>query len=391
MSGPKGYEYQVRAAERERQRAVENAIAQCREIYAALAADLTDARALGIQLTAAKLPRIASAATAERATAALNGYRAECDRVRAELAIRHSESIARTFAAHMPARLEARVEVAWRASAPLEVRADEAVGTDDTKIRDDVATRVIGALVAVADENRRDAWLARAATAAHSTGRDAVRALRAIEQEVQTSLREQDRLDRLRAEARDVSLALAEVRGPDADSARAALARVATREELRDAVALAGRARAGHEASRDRAYVIAQTAEALAELGYEVDDEFVVAAASGGFAVAAKHGIHDHALQVRFDPARGRMLTNTVALRDGTSIAADIAAEQKTCADLDGVVARMQADGVYLHRYHDRAPGELPVERRLDAAKHARRGRPRAKQSDAAIEDENSR
>lgn len=93
--------------------------------------------------------------------------------------------------------------------------------------------------------------------------------------------------------------------------------------------------------------------------------------------MAPKEALADHALQIRFDAGTGRMHTNTVALRAGTTRSADIAAETATCADLDAMGELLREEGVSLQRFHALAPGALEVERRLDVAAGATRSRTR--------------
>lgn len=376
VSGPKGYDYAVRAAELVRQRAVGEARARCRELWERATRDAAEAAGYGDAAARAdRVPRIADSATAEEAQAIADEYAEAARAVARRRDAARAAATARTFADAIPAALEGSIDLQWSTSfsalpAAGTAHASESASEDAA----DPLPRILEALVHVSDVARRDSWLARATELA---GLGASARLRALSVEVHTHLREQSRAEAVVAEAADVALTLAGIDSPSATAARAALSAARDRESLRSAAALAKSAREQDLAAAERRYVIEQTIEALAELGYEVDAEFRTTVLAGGFAVAPKEALADHALQIRFDAGTGRMHTNTVALRAGTTRSADIAAETATCADLDAMGELLREEGVSLQRFHALAPGALEVERRLDVAAGATRSRTR--------------
>lgn len=377
MSGPKGYEYSVRAAELERQRAVADARARCDALRERARADAAEARSYGDEsVRVADAPHIASSASAADAQAAADAYARVVRDVAQRRDAARAASVARHFAAHLPQSLGGRIEIRWDAAPALPERADltepAVTAVSDAAETQRIATAVLEALVHVAADEPRESLRTRAIEFASAGD---VRALKTLSLETHTLLREQRRRAALAAEADEIALTLAGIESPAAADARAALTRADDRSALKAAAALAQAARDEQRVIDERRFVIEQTAAALAELGYEIDEEFRTAAMAGDFAVLPKEGVTHHALQVRFAPDSARLLTNTVALSAGTSAAADAAAETETCADLAVVGRRLHASGVTLEQFHAMGVGAVPIERRLDAGSARRRGR----------------
>lgn len=379
VSGPKGYEYSVRAAELDRQRAVTDAQARCMALWEQARDDAAEARAYGDEtVQAADMPRIAAGASAAEARTTADAFAHRAGEVAKRRDAARAASIAHRFTAHLPQELKGRIEIRWDAapviSAQVE-RIESGVSTSTSAEVETVATAVLEALVHVTSEESRESWRRRAVELA--TAGD-IRVLKALSLEVHTGLREQRRRESLAAEAAEISLTLAGIHSPAAAAARAALAGAADRNALKAAAGLARGARDEHRVGEERRFVIEQTAAALAELGYEVDEEFHMTALAGGLTVLAKDGLADHGLQVRFSPDSARLLTNTVALAPSTSVSADVAAETETCADLVAVGSRLRDRGVSLEQFHAMDAGVVPIERRLEAEAVRRRRRARA-------------
>lgn len=381
VSGPKGYDYAVRSAEFERRRAVEEARALCESLRERALTDASEAAAFGRQIRdVAEPPAIHDGATAAEAQRAAAEYAETCRTVAAARDEARADSIARAFARELPATLGTNgITIAWwnaragdegTATSPgteLATPAAREHVLDDHDSREQLVQRITAKLVPVVDAARREAWFGET-TALLDTDdpATATRLLRALEREVDRELRTQRRSERIRAEADQIAQSIAAIDSPAAQRARESLDLASDRDGLRAAAELARTARAEYLDLEERRFVVEQTIEALAELGYEVEGGFRTTVLEGDFAVAPKAGLREHALQVRF--VGDRMLTNTVSLVDTTSRTADIAAEDETCSDLEAVQARLQQNGVILERRHARPSGAVPVERRVDLA-----------------------
>ncbi|MFE5672573.1 hypothetical protein ACFQ58_13320 [Agromyces sp. NPDC056523] len=380
MSGPKGYNYVVQSAELERRRVVEDARGRCRASWERALVDIAEAGEYGRRgLSVAEPPKIdagTSSAEAERIAAE---YAETCRSVAAARDEARVDAIARAFARQLPASLAGSdITIDWSSGrADREASSDVSAGvlghatapgaaSDAHADRDRLVERILTGLVEIADATKRNAWFdeANALLDAGADGTSATRLLRALEREVARELRAQRHTERIRAEADEIALTIAAIDSPTASRARASLSVASDRDGLRAAAELARAARAEHVDLEERRFVIEQTIEALAELGYDVEGEFRTTAFEGDFAVATKSGLPEHALQVRF--VGDRMLTNTVSLVGGTSSAADVAAEDETCSDLAAVEARVRRHGVTLERRHATPSGAVPVERHLE-------------------------
>jgi hypothetical protein len=135
-----------------------------------------------------------------------------------------------------------------------------------------------------------------------------------------------------------------------------------TDADVDDAEAAAGRLRRQHEAEQDREYVVHQTRVALAELGYEVGEEFESVAVAGGPAVVTRADLPDHGLQLRFLPGSQRLLSNVVAFGD-TSAVRDEEVEDITCHDIEALQEAWRREGIEGEFRHRQAPGAVRVER----------------------------
>lgn len=357
MSGPKCYEYAVSAAELERQRAVSDAQARCFVLEQRAKSDAAEAATLGETVAYVEsAPRIPSTATAEEAAAVAALYELHANEVARRCKAARAAAIARSFAVHVPKELQGKINLNWDSPADKAIAEQASV--------DDVAAHIIVSLAYVSDNATRTAWFDLAATLTTS-GSSLARA-KALSLEVHTHLRAQRQHESLTAEASEIALTLAAIDSPAAREAHQALACITDRASLKSATALAIAARAEHDAAVERRFVVEQTIEALAELGYEVDEDFRTTALAGGFAVAPRDGLAEYALQMRFDPVSAQLFTNTVALNIGTLVTADVAAETTTCADIESVGERLHRDGVMLTRSHTAAPGAVPIEHRTD-------------------------
>jgi len=264
--------------------------------------------------------------------------------------------------------LAVTVDIAWSAAPAAEPTRAAGTAAPTSGQVDTLAARFFGALAQVDDDQVRSAWFADASRLVQSPSPTTatLRTLAALEREVGQRLRAQAQENALRAEAEQLALSIADVVGALADRARADLAAVHDRASLKAAAALARSARDEHITVREREFVIEQTVEALRELGYTVDESFREAAVAGQFAVATSGRMPDHGLQFKFPAADNRMLTNVVAVRDGSTTEQDVAAEEATCVDLGDVERQVNQRGVYLQRRRQQPPGAVPIERKGD-------------------------
>lgn len=384
MSGPKGFSYTVSSPELIRVQAVSSARSQCAALWQQLSAEVTQVRALGGTVAGLdRPPRIADSVSAARAGAVAAEYERHVQAVREQCRQARLAAVARSFADHLPAQVVAHIDLVWRlvpADRPAVSARSGAGEANPSRPADQQATsaqvrsvgsRVLAELTEVLDERRRTAWVRVVGelTDAPDTTTLTLRRMRAVEQQVGECLREQARELQLRAEADQIALSIADLDNDAARRARTELARVGDRAGLRIAAASARAAREQHQAELEREFVIEQTAQALRELGYEVDEGFRMAALDGQFVVATNERRPEHGLQFKF-PVSGRsVLTNAVAIVDGTTSAQDTRAEEATCTHLGLVQSRVAQSGVSLVRVHAQPPGAVPIERRTDAAR----------------------
>lgn len=181
---------------------------------------------------------------------------------------------------------------------------------------------------------------------------------------------EQDRCRRVRLRE-ELEAIVARIDGP---AARALLDRLASApdsnavEALRPTVVEAVR-RA--ELEDERAFVIAQAADAWRELGYETGPEFAELALAGDAALLTRRGWSDHALQVRFDADGLGMATNVVAVGESSAVR-DNEIEVEHCADAAGLTEALAIRGVDVVLTRRVEPGALPMQR-LNAEQAAAR------------------
>jgi hypothetical protein len=370
--------------ELERRQAVSTARSRCETLWRQVHAEAAQARALGGTVTGILgPPRIAETSSSADARAVAGEFERHARAVSAECERARSAAVARSFVAHLPPRLAATIEISWQSnasgpygsgavarSAPA-LTGERVAAPDVADQMEEIAGRFFASLAQVMDEEQRSGWFAQASLLVNvrPPSNSTVRTLGALEREVGSYLREQSRRRQLRAEADQIALSIADVDAPAADAARSALADVEDRRSLQAASALARTALEQHLATLEREFVVEQTVHALRELGYEVDEGFRTTAVNGEFAVATNAALPHHGLQFKFPASPRRMLTNTVAVVEGTAAAQDISAEQVTCADLAVVESRVAQAGVTLLKYHDQAPGAVPVERRINRSR----------------------
>lgn len=131
-------------------------------------------------------------------------------------------------------------------------------------------------------------------------------------------------------------------------------------------------AKAAAEAERDREFVLATAAKALAELGYAVGDDFRTAVPSSGTLVELPHSTR-HGLQIR---ERNRQLMFNVVRFDGAGRRdplADTDAEESFCRDFAALKDRMRDEGVELHMLRADAPGQTAIQVLQDRSRIRRR------------------
>lgn len=384
MSGPKGYSYTVSSQELQRTQAISSARSQCAALWQQLSADVAQVRAIGGTVTGLERPpSIADSASATQARAIAAEFERRAQTVRAQCRRARSAAVARSFAAHLPPSVAATIDIVWRSDAsgsrPASRRSahDETAGQQaadqratSTEVRM-VSGRLLAGLAEVLDEARRTAWVR---TVTELTGSPrmttaTLRRLRDVEQEVGEFLVEQARKLQLRAEADQIALSIADLETPAARRALAELNDVDDRSQLRHAADLARVAREQYLAEMEREFVVEQTAQALRELGYRVDQGFRTAALDGQFVVATTDELPGHGLQLKFPASGRRVLTNAVAVVEDTTSEQDVQAEEVTCAHLDLMQSRVARTGVSLIRVHTKPPGAVPIERRTDAAR----------------------
>jgi hypothetical protein len=127
---------------------------------------------------------------------------------------------------------------------------------------------------------------------------------------------------------------------------------------LRDQVATA---KAAAEAQRDREFVLATAARALADLGYAVGEDFRTAVPSSGTLLELPHS-RRHGLQIR--ERNHQLMLNVVRFdQDGQrDPRADKNAEESFCRDFAKLKNRMHEEGVDLAMLRADAPGQTPVQ-----------------------------
>lgn len=363
MSGPKGYSWDVSRAELARQAARDQARAQCamlRDVAVGICAQIDSLG--GASSTAPGLPHIADAVTEVEAARIAEAYEREVARLDAHLDDVRRSAVEAAFAVvrTVPTSASIRMPSLRRATA-------ESAGSDRPSAeveRERALDGVARALGELRDEDLRQRWLAEATALAVRDDVSARDTLDAIRLAAEAELRRQRRGQEVRAAADQLRLSIADVASAAARDLRDALDSVTDATQLRRLSDAARRVRAEWDADAPRRYVVARTAAALAEMGHQVDAEFVVSADRGDFAVADRRDDADYATQLRFLPQTRTLLVNTVSLRQDTSPAADAAAEERMCAAVDHVVSRLEGQGVRLVKTHGRQPGEVPIERR---------------------------
>ncbi|WP_454167866.1 hypothetical protein [Microbacterium lacticum] len=380
MSGPKGYKWEVSAAELERRAAIENARAICVRVREEAVAAAAEATSFGMRrVEVAAVPRIADSATAGAATRTAEKYRQSVAHVLEQRDTARRAVVESAFAGGV--RTLAPLHIALssdfaRASpstaAGFATPSTSAAAVSDThsleQLRVDIreATKALATdLAEVRDDAVRERWVVEATTLLASETASSVSRLRDILLAVRAALRAQRQVDHVRAEAEELSLSIADISSTAGEIARAALAAAADRAALQNAARQARLARAEWAEQAARRYVVEQTIAALVELGHVVDDSFAVAAQAGEFAVARREEGDRYGVKLRFLPETETLLVNTVAFDRATATADDIAAEQRMCDDLDSVSGRLAPAGVTLTRTHGRLPGAVPVERHL--------------------------
>jgi hypothetical protein len=151
---------------------------------------------------------------------------------------------------------------------------------------------------------------------------------------------------------------------------------------LQDRVAAA---KSAAEAERDREFVVAAAAKALADLGYSVGEEFRTAVPAAGALLELPHSAR-HGLQVR--ERNQQLMLNVVRFdADGErDPLADKDAEESFCQDFAQLKDLLRLDGVDLRMLRADAPGqtEMQVLRDTSLVRHAR------ERSGAPIEQERS-
>lgn len=233
--------------------------------------------------------------------------------------------------------------------------------------------RVLDA-VAQVDDTRRQSLAARTTRlAGYVIGGHVAQAellLLDLQTDVEHALRDQRTRDGVRAQAADLVVRTAHVRTAEADALRGRALASVTRAELAEVRAAIDVLLAAHRAAEDRAYVIEQTRAALADLGYEVGEEFVSVALAGMGAVATRGDLTGYGLQWRFGPGPGQVFTNVVAFR-ASSTERDTEVEETTCGHIDSVRTAWRDHGVDARLGHHREPGQVAVERLAAPAKSA--------------------
>jgi hypothetical protein len=144
-------------------------------------------------------------------------------------------------------------------------------------------------------------------------------------------------------------------------------------------------AKAAAEAERDREFVLATAAKALAELGYAVGEDFRTAVPSSGALVELPHSSL-HGLQIR--ERNQQLMLNVVRFDEAghRDPLADKDAEESFCRDFAALKDRMRDEGVDLRMVRADAPGRTPMQVLQDTP----RDRRTARQASAPIGRERS-
>jgi DNA-directed RNA polymerase subunit K/omega len=369
VSGPKGYGWQVDAAEVERQSVRDNARARCAAVREEALAAVGEIRAMGADAPAvADVPRIADSVSTEAARRAVERYEATLARIEEVRADARRALTVRVIDASVGEALAPKI-AAWAVKMSDEAPAWTSVDAAPPPARAadrlaELLAAVAGAIAQVRDPVERERLLAEVRrTGLRGDAEAAAVRARELRQSAEAAVRDQRRTENVRVEAREIALSIAHVDSTAGREVRSALQDVDSRFELMALAAAARRAREQWDAHIARRHVIAQTAAVLAEMGHVIDGEFAVSAGAGRFAVAQRGPGDSYGMQVLFAEDTDTMLVNAVALTEDTRVSDDVAAEERMCADLDDVVQRLDASGVSLRRTHARRPGEVPVER----------------------------
>ncbi|QAY71442.1 hypothetical protein [Xylanimonas protaetiae] len=359
MSGPKGYGYTVESAEARNRRECAEARGRCATLRDRARQTALEVVALGGKR--ASLPTVGSADD----RSALEATEARLRTLVANLGAERDQLRARRRAAAIADRLAG---VGGFTLALAAARRADATPTQAPAVasHDDGAAlaAIVGALATVEDDDARDrleALAARTGQAVADGAPDAQVLLLRVSTEAAAALHAQREAHLVRSDAAEAELALGDADGPEAAAVRAALRSATTPADVARLRARVDEVVARRRSQADRAFVVEQTAEVLRQLGYEVDDGFVEAAAAGERTRVGRADLPDHALQLRFLPGQDRVLARTVALRD-TDEETDAAAEEANCGRLEALQVRWAAVGVASTRDHEMPVGVVPMQ-----------------------------
>ena len=364
MSGPKSGSYRVVSAAEMRRRAIAaaqdrhaRATVQVEAFRGALAAAVSTYGDLPVKVPATNTGRALEAADWEQAAAALSSGLVGARRQLEEAV---AAARARTLAAE-GARVRAVFATGPAPARPARSVAAQAAASgpaDEAKLAEILGRLPLGTPPAVADQCEQ---LASAYLCLDNPAEQA-RVLDGLRFQVQTARDRQVRIERNHETLEALYRELDGLHGDEADTVRGVLKGLDESAELpgdlRERVAAA---KAAAEAERDREFVLATAAKALAELGYAVGDDFRTAVPSSGTLVELPHSAR-HGLQIR---ERNRQLMFNVVRFDGAGRRdplADTDAEESFCRDFAALKDRMRDEGVDLHMLRADAPGQTAMQ-----------------------------
>jgi hypothetical protein len=375
MSGPKGYSVHVESSEERLRRLTDEAQARCGALSDRLA---------GLGAVAGD-EAVGCAAPREGTLDQLRAWEERLGRAisRAEEIVARREAQARLAAMVSTVGVES-----LRAVSLGEMKSKAAPARSVGSGGPDLAGKVAGLLgraSEVGDQAVVESLAAQAKTVMGLSGAALSRGWMELESNVAAAVKADRASRRCRDGVEAELLRLAHLDGPGVDEVKMVAAAVTDQGGLQALRGEVARVLAEAEREADAAFVTAQARLALADLGYVVDEPFEAVGQAGDVFLAHRRDLPDHALQVRVNEGTKTMLTSVVAA-EGTSPAADAAAEAATCGDVTAFTEAMARRGVRADPVFHRVPGVVAVEHSLrrsaapakEKPKKVRRVRPKA-------------
>lgn len=363
MSGSTGYSVRVESAEERLRRLTGEARARCN----ALEINLDGLRSLGVDAVRCTRPQGQGLDALGDYERRLGEAIAGAERRLAEQQAKRRELLILSGAG-VSAGTSVGIGIADAVASHAQEQPGRVVNAD--------AERQITELAGVAAELEDEALLAdlvtRSRALREATGAEATRIWMQLQSDVATAVREQRVRHRCRQGAEAQVLRMAHLEGPQPDEIRADAAHVADDASLGRLRARVDEALVAAEREADADFVTEQARQAFESLGYLVDESFDIIGTDSQAFLARRRDLPDHALEIQVNAATGFLLTSVVSA-EGTTVAADLEAERRTCPDGERLVPELVRRGVTATMKFQSGPGRVPMERTLDGAATAGR------------------